>query len=159
MPHTREAREDSKLGLAAEMLRSHGVVRIKAWGTSMLPSVWPGDLLTLRCTAREEVVPGDIVLALRENRFSIHRLIEKQEVSGLLITKGDAVPQNDPPVAASELLGRVVGIRRGHRSFVPSRRISPLHSALARVLCRWDRARSLALRLHAMRMQACATHP
>jgi hypothetical protein len=154
MPHTRGPREDSKLGLAVEMLRSHGSVRIKAWGTSMLPSVWPGDLLTIERTAQEEVVPGDILLILRDNRFTIHRLIEKQQVPGLLTTKGDAVPQNDPPIPTSELLGRVVGIRHGRRSFVPSRRVSPLHSLLARMLCRWDHFRSVALRIHAARLEA-----
>ena len=47
MPSIPEAREDDpKLDLAAEILRRCGTVQLKAWGTSMLPSVWPGDLLT-----------------------------------------------------------------------------------------------------------------
>ena len=54
------------------------------------------------------------------------------------------MPQNDPPVAASELLGRVAGIGRANRSFVPSRRVSLLQSALAKMLCHSDRIRVLA---------------
>jgi hypothetical protein len=122
----------------------------------MLPSLWPDDLLTIQCAAHDEVVSGDIVLVMRDNRFFVHRLIERRQDQDRLlwITRGDAVPQNDPPVAASELLGRVVGVRRGNRSFVPSRRISLFQSALVWMLCRWDHFRSLALRIHAARLQA-----
>ena len=59
------------------------------------------------------------------------------------------MPHNDPPAAASELLGRVTSIRRGNRSFVPSRRVSVFQSALAWMLCRWGRFRSLTLHIHA----------
>jgi signal peptidase I len=161
MPSLQKAREDPKLGLAAEVLRGQGTVHLKAWGTSMLPAVWPGDLLTIQRLAHDEVVPGDILLVLRDNRFFVHRLVEMQpgQDCDSLITRGDAMPDNDPPVAALDLLGRVAGIRRGDRSFVPSRRISLLNLAIARMLCRWGRVRSLALNIHAARLQAGASHP
>ncbi|MGB6403473.1 MAG: S24 family peptidase [Candidatus Sulfotelmatobacter sp.] len=144
-----ENRQDPKLGLAAEMLRGGGTVRLRAWGSSMLPSVWPGDLLTIQSAAHDEVVPGDIVLVVRDNRFFVHRLVETRQVQDCLlwITRGDAMPQNDPPAAAFELLGRVVSVSRANRSFIPSRRVSPLQSALAKMLCHSDRLRVLALRL------------
>lgn len=150
-----ENREDPKFGLAVEMLRSRGTVRLKAWGASMVPAVWPGDLLTIQSVAHDEVVPGDIVLVMRDNRFVVHRLVGRRRDRDHFswITRGDAMPHNDPPAIASELLGRVAGIRRAHRSFVPSRRISPLHSSLAWMLCRWGRFRNLALRIHATRLQ------
>jgi hypothetical protein len=159
MPYTMETREDPKVGLAAEVLRDCGRVRLQAWGTSMLPSVWPGDLLTIQSVAHDEVVPGDIVLVLRDSRFLIHRLIERRQDQGCIswIIRGDAVPRNDPPAGASELLGRVTGIRRGNRTFVPSRRVSRLHSVLAWTLCRSDRFRNLTLRVHAARVQAAPT--
>lgn len=159
MPYALENGEDPRLGLTAEMLRSRGTVRMKAWGASMLPSVWPGDLLTIQSAVHDEVVPGDIVLVMRESRFIVHRLVERRRDQDRFfwITRGDAMPQSDPPVVASELLGRVSGIRRAHRSFVPSRRVSPPHSALAWMLCRWDRLRNLTLRIHARRLQASPT--
>lgn len=159
MPSTLETCEDPKLGLAAEVIRSCGIVRLKARGTSMLPSVWPGDLLTIQSAAYDEVVPGDIVLVLRNNRFFVHRLVERRRGQDCLswITKGDAMPHNDPPAPASELLGRVAGIRRANRSFVPSRRLSLVDSALAWMLCRSDRFRNLTLRIHAARLQAGPT--
>lgn len=151
LPSMFESPEDPKLGLAAEMLRHHGTVRLKAWGTSMLPSLWPGDLLTIQSAAYDEVVPGDIVLVMRDNRFFVHRIVETRRDGDCIswITRGDAMPQSDPPTAASELLGRVVGISRANRSFIPSRRVLPVHSALAKMLCQSDRLRALALRIHA----------
>jgi signal peptidase len=156
MPYTPELREDPKLGLAAEMLRGHGTVCLELRGTSMLPSLWPGDLLTIQSAAQCEAVPGDIVLVMRDDRFFVHRLIARQQDQDRIfwITRGDAVPQNDAPVAASEVLGLVVGIRRGHHSLVPGRRVSWLQSVLAWMLCRWDHFRGLALRIHAARLRA-----
>ncbi|MGA8442093.1 MAG: S24/S26 family peptidase [Candidatus Sulfotelmatobacter sp.] len=150
-----EDRENPKLGLAAEMLRCHGAFQLKAWGTSMLPSLWPGDLLTIQSAAYDEFVSGDIVLVMRDNRFFIHRLVERRRVQDCLswITRGDAMPHNDPPVGVSELLGRVACVRRGNRTFVPSRRVSRLHSMLEWMLCRWDCFRSLTLRIHAACLQ------
>lgn len=147
MPAAPESPEDPKLGLAAEILRCRGTIHLKAWGASMLPAVWPGDLLTIQSAAHEEVVRGDIVLVLRGKRFFVHRTVELQRGQDRFswITRGDAMPHNDPPAADSELLGRVVCICRANRSFVPSRRISLLHSALAWMLCRWDGFRNLML--------------
>jgi Peptidase S24-like len=161
IPSTQEIREDTKLGLAAEVLRRHGSVFLKARGVSMLPAVWPGDLLTIQRAAYDEVAAGDVVLVLRDHRFCIHRLVGWQRGrEGLLsVTRGDAMPQDDPPAAASEVLGRVARIRRGNRSFVPSRRVSMLHSALAWMLCRWSRFRSLALRIHWAYSQAVSLTP
>lgn len=165
MPYTQpcalEVCEDPKLGLAAEMLRCRGRVHLTAWGTSMLPSVWPGDLLTIQSVAQDEVVPGDIVLVLRDYRFFVHRLVERRQNQGGIswITRGDAMPHNDPPARASELLGRVASIRRGDRIIVPGRRVAPLHSVLGWMMCRWDRFRNLALRIHAASLQAGTSHP
>jgi signal peptidase I len=158
-PYPQEACEDPKLALAAEMLRRRGTVRLTLRGTSMLPSLWPGDLLTIQSVGYDEVVPGDIVLVMRDNRSFVHRMVERQRVQESVswITRGDAMPHNDPPVAQSELLGRVAGIRRAHRSLVPSRRVSLVHSALAWLLCRWDRFRNLTLRIHEVRLQTETT--
>jgi signal peptidase I len=161
MPNALEDREVCKLGLAAETLRDCGKVRLELRGTSMLPSLWPGDLLTIQSVAHDEIVAGDIVLVLRDNRFFVHRVIESQQVQDCIswITRGDAVLHNDPPVAGSELLGRVVGIHRRNRVFVPSRRVSMFHSSLAWMLCRSDQFRNLILRIHAAYWQAGRTRP
>ena len=43
-----ELQDEAKHDLAAEVLRQFGEVRLKVTGASMLPSVWPGDVLTVR---------------------------------------------------------------------------------------------------------------
>jgi signal peptidase I len=156
-----EVGEDPRLELAVQLIRSHGSVEMKVWGTSMLPALWPGDLLTIQSAAPDEAVTGDIVLVVREGRLFVHRLIEKRQVGDgcSWITRGDAMPQNDPPAVSSEVLGRVTTIHRGNRSFVPSRHVSLFNLALSGSLGRWRHFRGLALRMHAVRMKACATHP
>jgi hypothetical protein len=125
----------------------------------MLPTMWPGDILTIQSAACEELIAGDIVLILRDNRFFAHRLVERRGVPNCLswITRGDAMPHNDPPAGGPELLGRVTGIRRGNRSFVPSRRLSLFDSVLAWILCRWNRFRNFTLHIHAASLEGGPT--
>jgi len=150
MHEMRQLRDASALGLAAEILSLGGEIRLRALGSSMLPSVWPGDILTIEGTSCHVTVPGDIVLVLRDQRPFIHRVEEKRVCNGHLqwITRGDAVPESDPPVATSELLGKVSCIQRNHRIFVPRRQVSTAARLLAWMLCHWHRFRSVCLRLH-----------
>lgn len=154
MPLTPEGREDLKLGLAVEALRLCGTVRLTAWGASMLPSIWPGDLLTIETVTLDQLIPGDIVWVRYNQRCYIHRLISKHpaENSTRFITRGDAMPRNDPSVAPAELLGRVMNVQRGNRSFVSSRRALLGHLAVGWILCRSDLLRQLVLRLHTARL-------
>jgi len=151
-PTARDLCEDPRVDLCTEILRQ-GVVRLRLRGVSMLPSLWPGDLLTIEGTSHDEIIPGDLVLVMRHNLFFVHRLVEtRRGPCGLSwITRGDALLHNDFPVDRSELLGRVVEICRAERTFVPDRKMSMLDSVLASIFCRFDRIRSLALRIHAAR--------
>jgi signal peptidase I len=146
MAVTTEARDDPKLDLAAEVLCAGGSLRLMALGNSMLPSIWPGDVLCIEHKRGEEVVPGDIVLVARDGRFFIHRLMEKHE-SGW-VTRGDSLPQNDPPVEEVQVLGKVSTIHRKGRAVSPNGRVSPLVGVFAGLLCRWDLIRNVALRMH-----------
>jgi hypothetical protein len=146
MPFTTEAHEVHKLELAAEVLGSGSAIRLQAFGTSMLPSIWPGDILHIERKAANETAPGDIVLVLRGGRFFVHRLLEKRGCEW--ITRGDSLPQNDPPVAEAQVLGRVSLIHRVTGVIVPKPRLSVVGRTLASLLCRWDWFRNLALRIH-----------
>ncbi|MGD0515421.1 MAG: S24/S26 family peptidase [Terriglobales bacterium] len=141
-----EARDDHKLDLAAEVLRAGGSIRLQALGNSMLPSIWPGDVLCIESRS-EKIVPGDVVLVAREGRFFIHRLIEKRE-SGW-ITRGDSLPQNDEAVAEAQVLGKVV--HRNNGILVSGSQLSRLNRALAWAFCRWDLFRNVALRMYLLR--------
>jgi len=146
MPVTSEIREGHKLDLAAEVLRSGGTIRLQALGTSMLPSIWPGDVLSVENKSGEQAIPGDIVLVARDRRFFIHRLIEKH--NSRWITRGDSLPQNDDPVAEAQVLGKVSAIHRRGHAVIPGRRLSLLRRALAEMLCHCDSFRNIALRIH-----------
>ncbi|HXM63074.1 MAG TPA: S24/S26 family peptidase [Terriglobales bacterium] len=143
-----EAGDDHKLDLAAEVLRAGGSIRLQALGNSMLPSIWPGDVLCIEHKRGEEMVPGDVVLVARDGRFFIHRLIEKRD-SGW-VTRGDSLAQNDSPVVESQVLGKVSLIQRKTGVLIPSS-LSRLSRALAWMLCRWDLFRNFALRMHLLR--------
>ena len=105
--------------LAAETIRSFGKLRIRAIGSSMLPSIRPGDILQIHKCVTEDAKLGDIVLFTRHGRLFAHRVLARSNVG--LVTQGDAVAVPDPSVSASELLGKVTHVlRRGkpirHRS-------------------------------------------
>ena len=151
MAMTTEVGASLKIDLAAEVLLGGGTIRLRAWGASMLPSIWPGDLLTIESAAAEPAVPGDIVVILQESRFVIHRLIRMEEYSDrtLCLTRGDAVSHDDPSAPASGLLGRVASICRAKRTFCPSKQVSPVAGVFAWLFCHWDRFRSVYLRAQA----------
>jgi len=106
----------SKLSLAAEVLLRFGELRLRVTGSSMIPALWPGDLVTIRSTPSSELSRGDIVLFFRDRRFFVHRVLDVS--AGSLLTRGDSVLASDPPVSPDELLGRVVSITgaRGTRA-------------------------------------------
>ena len=115
------ARETLGCELAAEVLRSSGRLRLRATGASMLPAVWPGDILSVRSHDAAEALPGDIVLFGREGRLVAHRVVERTLCQDRIqwVTRGDSVGGNDAPVSSHQLLGRVTAIERGHRRIVP----------------------------------------
>jgi hypothetical protein len=146
MPVIAEARESDKLDLALEVLRSSGAIRLQALGTSMLPSIWPGDVLEIENKTGNEIVTGDIVLVVRDCRFFIHRLIEKRNPEW--ITRGDSLPQSDPPTAEVQVLGKVSTIHRKSRAISPGSRLSPLIRTLAWLLCNCNWFRNITVRIH-----------
>jgi len=109
--------------LAGEVLRNSGALRVKALGWSMVPSILPGDTVFISNCGITEVDRGDIVLFSREQRFFIHRVITIDDCGDqqMLATRGDAMPHNDPPVRASELLGKVEHIIRNGKLIRPAR--------------------------------------
>lgn len=149
------AREESKCSLAAEVLQSGGQMQLQVTGASMLPSLWPGDLLTIQSNNLDQVEPGDVVLYIREGRFFVHRAVSKSDSNAddeqqFLITRGDSLPKADPPVLPSQLLGKVTRIERDGLFFAPPK-LSLLRLIFARTFCYSDLFRRFVLRLNARR--------
>ena len=70
------ARDRLGCEMAAEVLRSSGNLCLRVSGLSMLPAVWPGDILNVSRLDANLALPGDIVLYGREGRLVAHRVVE-----------------------------------------------------------------------------------
>jgi signal peptidase I len=141
-------------GLAEEVVRTFGGVRLRVSGTSMVPSILPGDFVSIHQASLHEISPGEVVVFLRSGRFVVHRVVDRKVAAGAdgpegmcLITRGDRLRHDDPPVSSLELLGRVVSIERG------SRKVKLLSTGsnhpIVRLLQASDRVTCLYLRLAA----------
>jgi len=141
--------------LAGEVVSTFGEVRLRVLGTSMVPSIHPGDLVSVQRAGLSEISPGEIALYLREGRLFAHRVVARagSAEQPLLIMRGDRLRHNDSPVCASELLGRVHLIERGQRRLLPATGLSMWKRMILRLLRFSDRATYLYLRLDAGRQR------
>jgi len=146
--------EHPQLELAAAILRSGAAIRVRALGASMLPAIWPGDLLAITPVPYSAIRAGEIVLCVRNGRFCIHRLIHVGSINGDAnwITRGDALADPDPGVPAEAILGRVSSITRGRRTLTP-RPLTALGRIFAWILSRSDLLCRLILRIHSLRQR------
>jgi signal peptidase I len=135
--------------LTEEVVHRFGVVRLRVTGTSMVPSILPGDLVTVRRTSLNEISPGAVVLFTREGGFAVHRVVAKADAfdQSCLLTRGDRLQHNDPPVTSAALLGRIESIERVGRQFQPRITLRVMHRMIAPLLRASDRATCLYLRL------------
>ncbi len=145
--------DECKTALAAETLRAGDSIRVQVLGSSMLPSIWPGDVVSIDKAFVGEIIAGDIVVCERDDRLFVHRLLGKSESKDGIHweTRGDSMPQNDPPFSEGQLLGRVSVIFRDGRAVIPTRTRSMLARFLSWTICHVDCVRNLALRHHALR--------
>jgi hypothetical protein len=149
-----DSRAAVKCDLAAAVIRSSGELRLKVTGSSMLPSIWPGDILTIRRQNLDQIGPGEIVLVARDGGLCAHRVLAKS--GPLLTTRGDALPCADPPVPFDQVLGRVTSILRGRTRISPRPSVNIRHRLLSSLLRRSNTLTILLLRLHALRRQPWA---
>ncbi|HEV2645993.1 MAG TPA: S24/S26 family peptidase [Acidobacteriaceae bacterium] len=141
--HLEAERRAACCELVADVAHSAGEVRLKLTGTSMLPAMWPGDEVTVQRCSLTNLQPGQVVLFRSNGSLVAHRIIHASADG--LITRGDSVPQRDPTVDASAIVGCVVHVVRNHRSIdiKPNWR----HRTLAALLRRSHLCLRLTLRL------------
>jgi Peptidase S24-like len=131
LPSMHDARLDLaqavRLNLAADVLHRFGEVRFVAHGSSMIPSIYPGDLLTVRSESIADARHGEIVLFLLSGRFFVHRVMRKWPERNRIFfaTRGDALSQEDPSFDGSQLLGRVTSILRHGKQVKLATRLNP----------------------------------
>jgi hypothetical protein len=140
--------------LARELVQTFGEMHVRAFGTSMVPSILPGDSVVIQRAKLQEISLGDVVLFCKTDQLFIHRVVSWQAAcptgasqEPCLITRGDRLCQDDPPVSSVELLGRVVSIRRGSQLLKPTFPRGRSWRLLGHLLRASDRAAYLYLRL------------
>ena len=139
--------------LAAETLRQFSEVRFVALGSSMLPTIYPGDCLTVTSYGGGVPCCGDIVLYRRSGEFRVHRIvgIEGDGPARSYHLRGDALAEHDPSISRAEILGRVdVLLRRGKLVAIDSVYEWP-HRILRWIVLHSEFSTSLLLSLHAWR--------
>jgi signal peptidase I len=109
-------------GLAEDVVRTFGRIRLRVSGTSMVPTILPGDFVSIQQASLHDICPGEVVVFLRKGRFVVHRVVDRRVAASAdspegmcLITRGDRLRHDDLPVSSLELLGRVVSIERDSR--------------------------------------------
>jgi hypothetical protein len=144
MNHLGNAANRTAVTLAGEELRTFGEVRLCVFGSSMAPSILPGDFVSIKRAAFHDISPGEVVLFLRKDRLFIHRVVDREFANpadtspeSWLITRGDRLCHVNPPVRSVELLGRVVSIQRGSKHLKPVLPRGRSRQVVARVL-RWS---------------------
>jgi signal peptidase len=139
-------KENVKVDLAAQALALAGTIRLRVTGASMLPAIWPGDVLTVRRRKSEELQAGDIAVLRRGGRLIAHRVIHKDKQS--VVVQGDAKLKADAPFRREDVFGSVVAVHRGRKEVTVARKTG------AGILVRFALAPSqlltrIVVRLHA----------
>lgn len=62
-------------GISQEILQSKQKIRIVLKGDSMKPVLRDGDILTLKRLGKQNLFLGDIVLAIWNDKFVLHRIV------------------------------------------------------------------------------------
>ena len=116
------------------------VVYVRAWGTSMLPAIRPGERLRVEPRRGEPARVDEVVLVAAGGGVRIHRVTAVTGEGGV-VTRGDALRRPDPAVAAAAVLGRVsANLQAG-----PGRRWQRAPGRLGRWCAMWLPPRLLQL--------------
>ncbi len=122
------------LDITTELLSGGTTVHFRPSGRSMYPSIREGELITVEPVQASDVKPADIVLYRSQRGLIAHRVIEiASRDASVFRLRGDASLSCDEPVAAEQILGRVVGVKRNGRSIQLATRGAKLWHKVRRV--------------------------
>jgi signal peptidase I len=85
----------------------------------MVPLIQEGDTV-LVSHADTDILPGDVLVFRQNGELVAHRVIAIHQMDGIgcvYDTQGDNSPFVDPPLQSKDILGRVIAIQDGERSF------------------------------------------
>lgn len=88
-----------------------GPIKLSAKGGSMEPTIYHGEKVIVEQKSIDNISINDIVLFVKNNRFIIHRIIYREEISEQIsfLTRGDACDELDDWVLfQDEIIGVVI---------------------------------------------------
>jgi len=141
------AKHETFVDLSAGLLTSGYGVRFRAKGSSMLPTIQEGEMMTVVPVAPHEVSCGDIILYCFAGGMIAHRVVRMAQAAdggAVFSVRGDASWAFDQAVEAQQVLGRVVSVERGSRQVeLTTQRAKFLHCVVAGLfrLKRWLHSR------------------
>ena len=124
--------------VAVNLLQSGQSVRFKAPGKSMKPTIREEETITVEPVIPMKVCKGDIILYNNNTGVIAHRVVrilrkDTSQPPDSFILRGDASIADDKPVAAAQVLGKVISVERNGRTMdLYSRRVKTMR--LARLL-------------------------
>lgn len=139
-------------GVNNELLNLGCCVSFRAPGNSMRPTIFDGEMITVRPVSPSDIKPGDIILYRYPGSIVAHRVvrIEKRDSDvPRFILRGDALGAPGEAVEVDQVLGKVVSVERGGRSIdLYSRKVKIIRMLrlCASYIKRWAR-NSLDMRL------------
>lgn len=156
MTATRRLRPELLAPLLRTLVAQEISGEIRVRGTSMCPTLVPGDCLRVVAAMATDIRIGDVVIWMGGAGPVIHRLVGwwRTREGWRMLTKGDSCPRLDPPFPGHWLAARAVARVRGGE-------VQPLDGAWERLRGRgraaasltvgliveaWDRGRRLARR-------------
>jgi hypothetical protein len=106
--------------LSSQVLGRGGGFTFRAQGSSMLPFILSGDLLTIEPAVSGELKVGQIALYLSSgNQVVVHRVVFVDVARKNVYFLGDAQAGGAEAAGFEQVLGRVVRVRRGRFSYRP----------------------------------------
>jgi signal peptidase I len=137
--------------LLTEVLGGFGHARLRVTGTSMLPTLWPGDVVALERTDPEALCVGDVILFQEQERLFLHRIVAIDHSALRCATRGDAMPQADPQIQCDQILAKAVSVENCEGRIVTHLRPPWFAKLLGSAVAHSDFAGRLALRFHEVR--------
>ena len=126
---TLEALSEDELGVVATLWkREHRKLVTSFKGTSMLPTISPGEQVLVDCGV--EPVVGDVVVFRLSNQVGVHRVVVS--TGAWLLTWGDANPVPDEPIEPARVIGtiRAAAAPRSMRRELLLRFLAPSHARI-----------------------------
>jgi signal peptidase I len=110
--HSAEPELVGSLGFAADS----SLFALSLAGNSMFPVLLPTDKVLVKKCAFDELGKGDVIVWSDSGKFVAHRVLSTSTDVGepFIITKGDFCTEPDPPVEASQIVGKVIAILRAN---------------------------------------------